>query len=92
MDLLRIPHCSALTVTANEAQKAPTRGAEGAETQPVTLENVDLSTFARIFPYWFAPSAFGGKLSLEEQGMLPGVTNSSNLGKLQLHTEPTRCF
>lgn len=54
----------------------------------MTLENVDLSTFARIFPHSLVPSAFGGKLSLEEHEMLPGVTNSSNLGKFQLHTEP----
>lgn len=67
--MLRIPHCPAFTVTANEAQKAQTQGTEGAKTEPVspvTLENVDLSTFAMIFSYWFVPSAFGGNLSLEE--------------------------
>lgn len=46
------------------------------------------------FSYWFVPSAFGGNLSLEEQEMLPGITNTNNvviqhLGKF---LNPTRCF
>lgn len=98
--MLRIPHCPAFPVTANEAQKAQTQGTEGAKTEPVspvTLENVDLSTFAMIFSYWFVPSAFGGNLSLEEQGTLPGVTNTiaaviQHLGGFQLHTEPHQVF
>lgn len=63
----------------------------------MTLENVDLSTLAVTFSYWSVPSAFGGNLSLEEQEMLPGVTNTSSvviqqLGKFQLHTEPHQVF
>lgn len=76
-------------------QKAQTQGAEGPKTQPVspgTRENVDLSSFAMIFPYWFAPSAFWWNSSLEEQGMLPGVTNTSSLGKFQSHAEPQQVF
>lgn len=99
-ELLRIPHCPAFTVTANEAQKAQTQGAEGTKTErvsPGTLENVDLSTFAVIFSYWFVPSAFGGNLSPEEQGMLPGVTNTitviiQHLGEFQSHTGPHQVF
>lgn len=87
-------------MTANEAQKAPTQGSEGAKTEPVppvTLENVDLSTLAMIFSSWSVPSAFGGKLSLEEQGMLLGVTNTSSvviqhLGNFLSHTEPHQVF